>query len=272
MRSPSAISRRRARSALTLAIGLTAIVATAAAATPGSASATEQITVSPTLTGTLGGSGILAIRSSVTSPLGGIPTPLTQLVIDVPAGASYTFASTPVCPLATITAATGSVPPVCPAGSQIGSGSAAVEAALGSTTLMETAPLDIYLTSRRPVGYEVWTSGTTPVAETLTFPGSFTPAAAPFGGTISVTVPPIPTVPGGPDASVVSLGFTVGGTHTVTTTTTVRRGRKSVKRTARTAVGLIELPRRCPGSLPYAATATFQDGSAPRVTGKLACP
>jgi hypothetical protein len=251
---------------------LATIVAAAGGAMPARALAAEQLTAAPTISGKLGGSGIFTVKASMTSTLGGIPSPLGQFVIDAPPGPTFNFASAPVCPLDTITAAEGSVPPVCPAGSQIGSGSASVEAILGSTTLMETAPLDIYLTSRSPIVYEVWASGTTPIAETLTFPGTLTIAGAPFGEKISVSVPPIPTVPGGPDASVVSLTFAVGGTHPVTTTRTIKRGRTSVRQTVRTSVGLIELPKKCPASLPYTATATFQDGSSPTVAGRLACP
>ena len=243
----------------------------AAVAPTSSALAAEQITASPTLAGKLGGSGTLAINAGITDSLGGIPTPLTQLAIGLPPGATYNFATAPVCPLATILAAASS-PPVCPAGSRIGSGTARVEAALGTTTLDETAILDIYLTSERPVRYEVWSNGSAPIEETLTFSGTLTPAAAPYGEQISVTVPPIPTVPGGPDASVVALAFTVSETHTVTTTRTVKRGGRTVRQTVKTTVGLFDLPKKCPASLPYDANANFEDGSTVTVTGALACP
>lgn len=252
---------RIARTAFVLAL----LGAVAALAAPGAALADEQLGASPTLAGTLGGPGVLTVNATATNTLGGFPAPLQQLVIDIPPGITYNFASTPICPVATITAAI-SEPPVCPAGSQIGRGTADLGASLGSSSLSETATLDIYLVSRSPVEGEVWGNGTTPIIETLAFPGTFTPAAAPFAEKISVSIPPIPTTPGGPDASVVGLHFTLGGTHTVLKT---NRAKHKVK----TTVGLFDLPKKCAGgSLPYAATATFADGSSPSITGKVACP
>ena len=253
------------------ALWLSSAAVLAAVAPVSTALAAEQITATPTLGGRLGGPGTLAISAGVTNTLGGIPSPLTQLSIALPPGATYNFATAPVCPLATILKAVGS-PPVCPAGSRIGSGTASVEAALGTSTLDETAAMDIYLTSERPVRYEVWANGSMPIEETLTFPGALTPAAAPYGEQISVSVPPIPTVPGGSDASVVSLAFTVSEAHTVTTTRTVRRGGRTVRQTVKTTVALFDLPKKCSAPLPYDANANFEDGTTVTVSGGIACP
>jgi hypothetical protein len=242
-----------------------------AAGLPGPARAAEQIASSPTLGGRLGGPGSLGIDISVTNSLGGIPAPLTTLVVDLPPGATYNFATTPVC-LPVVIAAAASVAPACPTGSRIGEGTARVQAAIGTTLLDESAAMYIYLIARNPVRYDVWANGTTPVEETLSFGGTLKPAAAPYGEQIGVTIPPIPTVPGGPSASIISLQFTVGGTHTVTTTNTVRRHGRSVRESVKTSVGLFDLPRRCPASLPDATSAGFADGSTVSATGALACP
>lgn len=255
-----------------LAIWSGTIVVIAAFAAPTSALAAEVLSSSPTLTGNLGGPGVLTVNAGVTDSLGGIPSPLTQLLIDVPPGFTYNFATVPLCPLTTITAANGSVPPVCPAGSRIGTGSAVVQAALGTTTLVESTTIDIYAIDRSPFKAEIWGNGTTPVAETLTFPGTFTPTSPPYAEQIGVNIPPIPTVPGGPDGSVTSLHFTLGGLHTATTTKTVKHGKKSVKETVKTSVGLFDLPKKCSGSIPYAASTSFADGSTVPLTGKLPCP
>ncbi len=250
----------------------TIAVVVAAFAVPASATAAEVLTASPSLAGKLGGPGVLTVRGAVSSSLGGIPSPLTQLVIDVPPGFTYNFSTLPLCPLATITAATGSIAPVCPSGSEIGAGSATVMAALGATTLTESTTIDIYAIDRSPFKAEVWGNGTSPVAETLTFPGTFGPTSAPFAEQIGVDIPPIPTVPGGPDASVTSLDFTLGGMHTATAAKTVKRGRKSVKETVKTSVGLFDLPKTCTGSIPYAVSTSFADGSTVPYKGTLPCP
>jgi hypothetical protein len=238
----------------------------AALVLPASAMAAEQVTASASLGGKLGAGGTLSVKSSVTDSLGGIPSPLTQLVIDIPPGVGYNWATTPVCPVATIQAATGSTPPSgCPAGSKIGSGTATIQAQLGTSALVESAVLDIFLTQRSPVTYYVWSNGTTPIEETLVFPGTYTPTSAPYSEKIFVNVPPIPTVPGGPNASVTALNFTVGGNHTAL----VKQGRKKVKK----SLPLFVLPKKCPGgTLPYAATASFADQTTVALTGKVACP
>lgn len=244
---------------------LGSIAALAVLAAPAAALAAENVTAAPSLAGKAGGGGTLTIKAGVTDSLGGVPSPLTQLIIDIPKGVTYNFATTPTCPLATITAAVGSSPPVCPAGSQIGAGTATVQAVLGADLINETAQMHIYLTQRSPVTYEVWANGSTPIEETLSFPGTFTPTSAPFAMKIAVNVPPIPTVPGGPDASVTGLNFNIGGNHTAT----VKKGKKKVKK----SVPLFVLPKKCPGGkLPYAASATFLDGSTVPVSGQVACP
>jgi len=248
-----------------IACCLGSVAALAVLAAPAAAMAAENVTAAPSLSGKAGGGGILNIKAGVTDSLGGIPSPLTQLVIDIPKGVTYNFATTPTCPTATVTAAVGSTPPACPTGSQIGSGMATVQAVLGTDTIVENAQMHIYLTQRSPVAYEVWANGSTPIEETLSFAGSFTPASAPYAMKISVNVPPIPTVPGGPDASVTALNFNVGGNHTAT----VKKGKKKVKQ----SVPLFVLPKKCPGGkLPYAANATFLDGSNVPVSGQVACP
>ncbi len=253
-----------------LAAASLALVAVAAGL-PASALGAEQIVSSPALGGRPGGPGSLSVDLSVTSSLGGIPSPLTELIVDVPPGATYNFVTTPVCPLALIQAAT-SVAPACPSGSRIGQGTAQVQAALGTSQLDETAVIDIYLVSRSPIRYEGWANGTSPVEETLTFSGTLTPTTAPYAQKIDVSIPPIPTVPGAPNGSIVALQFTVGGTHTVTTTKTVKRNGKSVRESVKTSVGLFDLPRKCPPSLPDATSASFADGSMVSVSGSLACP
>lgn len=250
---------------------LGASVALGAGVAPAAAQSAEQVTASPAVTGHLGGPGRFSISVEITSALGGVPAPLSQLLIDLPPGPIYNFASLPTCSRATIAAATHAAP-ACPDGSQFGAGTATVQATFGSSLLTETATMDLYLTQRSPPAFEVWANATTPVAETLAFPGTFTSAAAPYGEQVSVSIPPISTVPGGPDGSVVALSFAAGGARAVSTTTTIRRAKRTITRRRRTVVSLFTLPRGCPRALPYAVTATLADGTAPSATGTLTCP
>jgi len=170
--TPTLAELRAALSLLLAAVAAAAVVPVAPAA------AAEQLTATPSLTGRLGGPGTLGIDLAIASTLGGVPSPLTQLRFEVPAGATYHFATTPVCAAKVIESSPGA-PPACPTGSRIGDGSAAVEGMIAGAPLNEAATLELYLTSRRPVRYEVWARATTPVQQTLVFAGAFVPTASP---------------------------------------------------------------------------------------------
>jgi len=251
MQSRSPFRNRR------LQIALGALVAAAVLIPAGAFAASETVTATPALSGKLGGPGVLKVSATATVPGGGIPNPLTALVIEVPSGITYNFSKAPTCPASTVADHKGPSLPSCPAGSKIGSGSAQLMANLGAgnAPFNESSILAIYLTSRNPVRAEVWGYGAAPVQETIPFPGTFTSAPKPYANKISVDVPPIPTVPGGPNASVVSLSFSLGDTFKV-------KGK---------TIGLFDLPKKCT-TLAYSATATFSDGAAAPVTGKVKCP
>lgn len=246
------LPRNRRLQLLLLALGAAAVLVPV-----GAFAASETLTATPGLTGKLGGPGVLKVTATAAVPGGAIPNPLTALVIDVPAGITYNFASAPTCPQLTVADHKGPTLPKCPAGSKIGSGTAQLMANLGpgNAPFNESSILAIYLTSRSPVRAEVWGYGATPVQQTIPFPGTFTPAPKPYADKISVNIPPIPTVPGGPNASVVQLSFSLGDTF------------KAKGKT----VGLFDLPKKCT-TLAYAATATFTDGAAAPITGKVKCP
>jgi hypothetical protein len=73
-----------------------------------------------------------------------------------------------------------------------------------------------------------------------------------FGFQLDLTVPPIPTIPGSPDASVVALSTLVQAR---------RRG-----------VSYLEAPRVCAGpGLALAATFDFADGSSSSAAARLPC-
>src|SRR5271167_2402548 len=98
-----------------------AIALCAALAAPASALAATQLSIKPSISGKLGGNGAIAFTLTNTNTIGGLPTPLTApFVAHLPAGITYNVASFNTCRLALINAASGSEPPRCPAGSQIG--------------------------------------------------------------------------------------------------------------------------------------------------------
>ncbi len=254
-------------------IGLAAIALTAALVAPASALAATQLSITPKLSGTLGGSGAITFDLTNTNTAGGLPEPLTApFVAQLPAGITYNVGSFATCPLSTIMAATGSVPPACPAGSQVGYGTATLGAQLGTTLLNETAAVRVYLTVKSPVTVEFWGNGTTPIAETLMFAGTLARSSAPYGEKLEVQVPAIPTVPGGPNASTISFNTVFSATRKTTKTVTVRHGRKTVKRKVSTLIGEFTLPKKCSGGLRWAGAATYADGTSSSMTATTACP
>ncbi len=261
------------RTASTALRALAVIAAGGALALPASASAAEQVVITPIkLTGTLGGAGGLTLGFTVADSLGGIPSPLAGIAtIDLPAGGTYNATGFPTCPLATITAAVGA-PPSCPAGSKIGSGTATGQAVIGGTGIVEPAVLDVYLTQTNPITLEFWGNGTNPIAETLAFPGTFARASSPYGEQVTIQVPTITSVPGGPDVSITQVAVKFGATRSVTTTKSVKVGRSTVRKRVKTTVGLVTLPKKCSGTLHWGANLMFQDGTSAGATGTSACP
>ncbi len=261
------------RTASTALRAIAAIAVGGALALPASAVAADQVAISPIkLTGTLGGPGALTLGLNVTDSLGGLPSPLSGIAkIYLPEGGIYNATGFATCPLATITAAVGA-PPTCPAGSQIGSGSATGQAVIGGTEITEPAAVDVYLVQRSPIGIEFWGNGTNPIAETLAFAGTFAPDSSPYGEQVTIQVPTITSVPGGPDVSITEITVSISDTRSVTTTKTVKVGKREQKKRVKTTVGLVTLPTKCPGTLHWGANLMFQDGTSAAATATSSCP
>ena len=254
-------------------MSLAALAACGMLAAPAGALAATQLSIAPKLSGRLGGAGAISFNLTNTNTLGGLPSPMTApFVAHLPAGIAYNVSSFGTCSLAVINAATGSTPPRCPAASQIGTGTATLGVVIGGVPLNETAPARIYLTRKSPVTIQFWASGTTPIAETLSFPGTLSRDSAPYGQRLTVQVPTIPTVPGGPNAATLTFDTTFSATRKVTRTVTVKRGRRRVRRRVTTRVSEFTLPKKCRTPLRWSATATYQDGTSSTRTATTACP
>ncbi len=254
-----------------VSIGLGAIAAIVALAAPASALAAQQLTLTPKLTGKLGGSGsILFAFTIATNPLGGIPSPLSgQVIAELPKGVTYASVAAsakqfPTCSATLINAATGSTPPACPAGSLVGSGTSTFQAQLGSQMLNEPSTIKTYLSSANPIQLTFWGNGVSPIAETKVFTGTILPDSGLFGEKIVTNVPTITTVPGGPDASVTEFSLTTGAS--------IKVKKKVHGKTKTTTVDFIPLPTKCTNPLHWSATASYEDGSTTTSTATSACP
>ena len=158
----------------------------------------------------LGASTALVFSFGLGDTSGGIPEPITQVATMLPAGSQIDTTGLGVCRAVGALVTEGAS--ACPSSSFVGFGSALASADLGADTLNEMAPLSIFLAPSTPATRCSSSTPTRPrrLSEQLAFAGTQEPASAPYGLEFVVDVPAIATVPGGPDASIVSLRSTIG--------------------------------------------------------------
>jgi hypothetical protein len=143
----------------------------------------------------------------------------------------------------------------------MGSGTAIVAIPFGSVVVKEPVQLAL-LAGPSSDGYLhllAYASGKFPVEAAVVL------TAVLLAGRLSITVPPIPSLPAAPYVAVEEMHLTLGGHLTYFETV---KGRRVAYHPA--GVGL---PRSCPrGGFPFAATFAFIDGSSARAHAAVACP
>jgi hypothetical protein len=190
---------------------------------------------------------------------GAVPAPGSNAVVHLPKGMKFAFTG--------ITRCTGNLqnPPSaanCPAKSQVGGGSATVEAQLGTIHFLENATVTAYVGAKQH-GHDtllLYANGTTPVSTQITLVGELIPGdASPYAYKLNVPIPPVATVTGGPNASITDFSTTVGATVKV-------KGKKT---------GLVTAPKKsnCVGGvLKWGYDGTYQDGTSYTSTTTSPCP
>ena len=159
----------------------------------------------------LGQRTTLSFGFHITTPGGAVPPALTEIDLSYPHKLGIALSGLG---LATCTAAAleASGLPGCQADSIMGFGDATAEISLGSDVVAETVPITIL---RAPdvehhIALLFDAVGTTPLNTTAVFPGALLPAPLPYGGTVSIDAPLIPSLPGAPDVAIVALHATLG--------------------------------------------------------------
>ncbi len=199
--------------------------------------------------------GALTLTIDYTGTLG-LPSPVRRSVVELPAGLGLDIPVLRSCNAAQLRTRG---PKGCSAQSQIGGGHALLEGDAGSQLITESVELWIFLGPLhgfQPT-FEVLAQGYTPLEERIVLNGAVIPATAPYGEALALEVPPIPTLPLEPDASLTSLTLTVG---------------TRARPLARSANAVI-VPDRCPaGGFPFASESTFADGSTSSEHATAVCP
>ncbi len=240
----------------------------AVACLPASADASETASLSASFTpDRLGASTTIGFSFEVKGPGGVAPPPMTSVDLHIPAGMDYTTTTLglAICKPTLLLAKGVSG---CPANSRIGLGTALVEVPFGTGSGHELPEIQALMGPPNKGNMVVvfYANGQSPVYAQLVFDGELLPASGIFGSSLATLVPPIPSVPNGPDVSIVSMKATIGPSHLL-----------YVKRVHGKSVHFhprgVAVPEHCPtGGFPFSAEFTFQDGSSASTSTTVACP
>jgi hypothetical protein len=198
---------------------------------------------------------------------GAAPPPLSALDLRMPAGMNYTTTTLglAICqPAALLLKGLGG----CSPNSRLGYGSAYVEVPFGTGAGHEIPEIQA-LSGPSPNGNLVvlfYANGVFPVSAQLAFSGEVLPDSGRFGSQLATTVPPVTSVPGGPDVSILSVQTTIGPSH-------LTYYKHSHGRLVPFHPRGVSVPERCPhGGFPFAAEFTFQDQSHTSAQTAVPCP
>lgn len=250
--------------ALALALVLLIAVCAPEAASAASERATLEASFSPNR---LGESTTISFAFHVETADGLAPSPMTSLDLQMPAGINYT-ATTLGLAICKPDALLADGLAGCSPNSRLGYGNALVEVPFGVGSGKELPGLQAVMGPPRNGNIVVlfYANGLWPVYAQLVFTGEVLPDSGRFGSQLATTVPPVQSVPDGPDVSIVSARTTIGPSHL--TYYRHRHGRLVPFH----PIG-VSVPERCPhGGFPFSAEFGFQDGSRTSASTAVPCP
>jgi hypothetical protein len=242
---------RAALGALTLCAALMASASPSAPALapPGQPEGTASALTPSFSPNRLGAPAALTLKIDYTGAPHRVPAPVTHTLVHLPAGTTFNLQGVATCPRGR--ANSGS----CPASSRVGVGSTVAIAHLGSQTLTENATVNAYRGANQG-GHPtllISSQGLTPLIERVLITGVLQRDRPPYGAELAMSIPPIPTLPTEPNASIFHFTLTIGGGHG--------------------ARGVVRVPRSCPASgFPFGADFTFAGGSTSSVATTARCP
>lgn len=204
---------------------------------------------------------------TITAPHGQVPSPLTGVALRYPGdvGIVVSGLGLDACTPETLRLLG---PAGCPSDALMGMGTATVEIPVGQTVVREHATVAIERAPTRDERFAItfYTQGTSPIVAQLALPSLLLDAHAPFGGSVAIEPPLIPSLPEAPDVSVVRLHAAIGPEHL---TYYRREGGKSIAYRPRG----VRLPKSCPrGGWPFTAAVDFLDGTHASARTTVRCP
>lgn len=235
----------------------------ALAGLPAAASAQTVAIIEPTFAPNRPGAQTsVTFAAKLANAAGGIPEPLSKVLILLPAGFAETleWPTSSGCSSAHLRAhgARG-----CPPRSQVGAGTALLAWQEGARTGYEKARLGMFTGPTDGVPrLELLAEGISPIRRRVVMNVALSLISAPYSAEMETIIPPIPTLPGGSDASLVSFSVTVGPQS------------KALVSQRPSPWGELELfaPRRCPtGGYPWTVEFTYESGASQEVDAAIPC-
>jgi hypothetical protein len=156
----------------------------------------------------------------------------------------------------------------CPSNSVVGIGTAVVSVRLGSGQVFEPVKLVILMAPAKDEQTELlfYSLGTKPVISQLVFHALLLGDEKPFGALIEASIPPIPALPGEPDAALISM-------QAVIAPKSLLYHKREHGVTVAYAPEGFDTPPKCPqGGYPFAATFTFASGAKESASTRVPCP
>ena len=235
-----------------------------AGATAATASTTAKVGLSfaPNVAGS---PTTVTITAAFREPNGGVPAPIRKSITHLPPGLEVDVSGLSTCSLAKLELEEPNAG-ACPKASLLGGGTTFAEADLGLEPIQEHAPVTAVLGSAKPGRIVMYLDGegSYPITEQVIAKAILTGNPA-TGQTFTITIPPIPTSVGGPNASV--LNFTMSlGRQKVISLDRHRHGKSGAL-----PRGLI-LPRSCHGQLSFPTKLFFAGQSPISLTPTVPCP
>ncbi|HTZ87276.1 MAG TPA: hypothetical protein VMB05_11475 [Solirubrobacteraceae bacterium] len=255
------------RRLVVLAALVTVTVPAWAAASPADlvgASATLKVVLVPER---LGHGTTIRFDFALTGPDGALPPPVATMSLLYPRDFGILSSGLG---LATCSAAAleDFGPRACPSRSIIGVGTATGALDVAGERVQEEALTAVFLApfENGNIALLFFLDAYEPLLAESVFDGSLQAARAPFGGALTVRVPPIATFPDGPNVALVRLRSTIGPLGI----TYYQRARGEF---VPYQPGGIVLPRRCPhGGFPFGARFLLADGEVLSTTTTVPCP
>ncbi|MFZ2113573.1 MAG: hypothetical protein WAU77_07585 [Solirubrobacteraceae bacterium] len=212
---------------------------------------------SPTYPGTgniLGAGAALEATLTISgTEYGGFPSPVTQVVVELPSGTKLHQSGFATCPTAVLESHEVQQ---CPKKSYAGpAGEVLGVVSFGGTRVQEKATIQAFFAPENKIAF--YTEGREPAVLEVLATGSFSTALPPFGPKFTVPVPLVLTVPGAPYASVLSIKGKLGAAY--------KQGKKLI------SYGTV--PKTCPkGGFTGRVELTFLSGEKVTVDPTVPCP